>query len=213
MGVLTASDVAKHVKAMNNLYQPDGRCSAIADRPHMRALVARLSDYTDQVEEEANRLGLVDDLNVAQWAIDLASWRERLASYQQSLEEETGTTGHASCEELYDTVVGPLLDGNYAKAPVTSGIMNPAVRSVPDVATPYMLGNQVVTYREFQAQNFEALIGYFVDEARALRERVVSATKSAAPSILAIGVGLALGAAALVYLGKNMNRRVGATER
>ena len=208
MGILTVQDVGEHVKAMNALYQPDGKCSAIADRPHMLDLVGQLRSYTDQVQEEADRLGLTDDTNVAQWALDLARWRERLAAYQSALDDATKVAGTTSCVEIYSTVVGPLLDGDFSGAISTAGIVNPAVPSVPDVATPYMLGNQVVTYREFQAENFEALIGYFIDEAKNLGRRVAKAAKKAAPSFLMIGAGLVLGAIAIGYVGGAVHKKV-----
>jgi hypothetical protein len=208
MGTLTQTDVGEKVKAMNAVYQPDGRCSSVADRPHMQALIERLRNYTDQVQSEADRLGLVDDENVAQWALDMAHWRERLAGYQQALDVAVKTAGEASCEEIYGSVVGPLLDGNFAAAVNTSGIVNPEVPSPPDIATPYMLGNQVVTYREFQAQNFDALIGYFIDEAKNLAKKAGKIAKRSAPSVLAIGAGLALGALALGYLSGQVQKKV-----
>lgn len=208
MGTLTTSDVGEKVRAMNALYQPDGRCSSVADRPHMQDLVDRLRNYTDQVQSEADRLGLVDDENVAQWATDLAHWRERLAGYQMALDDAEKTSGKASCEEIYGSVVGPLLDGNFADARNSSGILNPAVPTVPDIATPYMLGNQVVTYREFQAENFDALIGYFLEEAKRVGKRIKKAAKKAAPSVLQIGVGLALGALAVGYIAGEVKKKV-----
>lgn len=208
MATLTTKDVGALVKKMNALYQPKGKCSPIADRPHMQAVVNKLYSYTTQVQDEADRLGLVDDEYVAQWASDMAHWRERLASYQAAINHATQPAGRVSCEELYGTVVGPLLDGNFTKATVTAGIMSPAVRSIPDVATPYMLGNQVIIYREFQADNFAAFIRFFIDEAKALGKKIAKAAKSAAPSVLAIGAGLALGALAVTYVASEVNKKV-----
>lgn len=210
MGILTTKDVGALVKKANKLYQPKGKCSRLADRPHMQLLVTRLRSYTEQVQAEADRLGLVEDENVAQWATDMAYWRQRLAAYQEALDAAVKPSGRPSCEEIYDTVVGPLLNGNFTKASAdgTAGIVNPAVRTVPDVAVAYMLGNQVVVYREFQAENFAALMGYFIESAKELGKKVAKAAKSAAPSVLAIGVGLALGAVALNHVAGTVKKRV-----
>ncbi len=200
MAKLTQQDVGDILKRMNALYQPEGRCSTVADKPHLQDLVNRLRSYTDQVQGEADRQGLSEDSNVAQWATDMQSWRVRLASYQQALDEAVQPKGMASCEELYPTVVGPLLDGVFAGAKSTEGIVNPAVATVPDISTPYMLGNQVLVYQEFQADNFRALVDYFVEEAKNVGRKIRKAAKKAAPSVMMIGIGIALGAAGIGYL-------------
>lgn len=199
MGTLKATDVGNLVSKMNLLYQPSGKCSPITDKPHMQDLVDLLRGYSDQVQGEADENGLSEDMNVAQWATDMASWRDRLGGYQAALDAATHESGMLSCEELYPTVVGPILDGKFAGALSTAGISNPAVVTVPDIAAPYMLGNQVLVYGEFQAQNFEALINYFIDEAKSVAKKVGKAAKMAAPSLLKIGVGLVLGVGAVSY--------------
>jgi hypothetical protein len=200
MPQLKPQDVGEILKRMNALYQPEGRCSKVADKPHLQDLANRLRSYTDQVQAEADRQGLGDDANVAQWATDMQSWRVRLASYQQALDEATQPRGMPSCEELYPTVVGPLLDGVFSGAKSTEGILNPAVATVPDISTPYMLGNQVLVYRDFQADNFKALVDYFVDEAKRVGKKIAKTAKRSAPSVLMVGLGVALGAAGIGYL-------------
>ncbi len=200
MAQLTTTDVGENMKRLNALYQPEGRCSKVADKPHMQDLVNRLRSYTDQVQAEADRQGLSGDANVAQWATDMQAWRVRLASYQQALDEATVRSGIKSCEEIYPTVVGPLLDGVFVGAKSTEGIMNPAVATVQDVSMPYMLGNQVLVYQDFQSDNFRALVDYFVEEAKRVGKKVAKAAKKAAPNVLMIGLGVAVGAAGVGYL-------------
>ena len=208
MPELTIADVGDLVKHLNKLYQPKGGCSALADKTGMQLLVMRLRNYTDQVQEEAEEAGLSDETNVAQWAIDMANWRQRLAGYHTAIDEAVEDPGIASCEELYPTVVGPLLDGVFAGAKSTAGIADPSTPTVNDVATPYMLGNQVVVYREFQRQRFQALIDYFVDEAKALAKKVARAARKAAPNILMIGFGVGLAALGISWAIKETSKGV-----
>lgn len=197
MGVLTTTNVGKLVADLNKLYQPKGKCSLVTNGATMQLLVNRLETYTRQVQDEATLQGLQFDTNVAQWATDMANWRQRLGAYQQELIDTKKPDGVATCTELYDGLVGPLLDGNFASAKSTAGIANPAVPTVPDVATPYMLGNQVIVYREFQAENFAALIEYMKNEAKALAKAAGRVARRAAPNILMIGVGVAIAALAI----------------
>ncbi len=209
MPTLAQTDVGAVVRSMNDLYQPDGRCSKIADRSMMQLLINSLRGYTDVVEAKAVSEGLTTDTVQAQWMKDMANWRLRLASYQAGVSASVSPAlTLASCEEIYPTVVGPLLDGVYSGSPVTDGIVNPAKPTVPDVAMPYMLGNQVIVYGEFQSQNFGALVGYFTEEG----ERVMAslggaakrALKVAAPSVLMIGIGIAIAAVAVTYMKKEL---------
>lgn len=207
--MLTMTDVGNLVRKMNKVYQPKGKCSVVADRNHMQDLVDKLRSYTDQVQEEADSNGyawisssiftpaLSDAENMGQWITDMANWRERLAGYQSALDSAQYDEGIKSCDEIYGTVIGPLLDGNYSDAISTAGIVNPNVPTVNDVAFPYMLGNQVAVWQEFQRKNFEALINSFVEEGRRFGRKVARAGRRAAPSILAVGAGVAIGALAV----------------
>lgn len=206
MGTLTSTDVGALVRKMNKVFQPAGKCSAVADAPHMQELIDKLRDYTNQVQEEADSNGyawisssiftpaLTDSENMGQWITDMANWRERLSGYQAALEQAEVTDGVDSCREIYGTVVGPLLDGVFSDALSTAGIVNPAVPSVPDVAYPYMLGNQVAVWQEFQKQNFAALIGYFVEEGKRVMKTIARGVKRGAPSALMVGAGVGLAA-------------------
>lgn len=205
-GELTTVDIGKLVKKMNKVYQPAGRCAELTDKPHMQLLINRLRSYTNQVQEEADSNGyawvssslftpaLTEGATMGQWISDMANWRERLAGYQAALDSADVEYGLESCRELYGPVVGPLMSGNYSDATVTSGIVNPRVPSVPDVAMPYTLGNQVKVWQDFQRQNFEALINIIIDEGRRLGRKVARAARRAAPSIGIIGVGVAVAA-------------------
>lgn len=194
MGALTQTDIGAQVKKMNALFQPDGKCSALADKKSMLWLVERLRVQTNLTQEAADREGMAEDVNQVQWALDMAHWRERLAGYDEALAEASVPSGIASCEELYPTVVGPLLDGRFEGALNTSGIMDPSVHSFPDLSFPFMLGNMVLVYEEFQSQWFSALLKAFYDSAVSLKREAERTLKAAAPNVLAIGIGIGIGA-------------------
>ncbi len=144
-------DVVKEAGA-RFLHQPTCR----ANKPNMLELVETLEAYTDEVQDEADRQGLTEDQNMVQWANDMNNWRMRLAGYYDALSRAQYESGVESCEELRATVNEPLLVGWYE--PGTPGIVNPNVQTVADVAMPYMLGNQVVVYREHQRWRLERFL-------------------------------------------------------
>lgn len=223
MAILTMTDVGNLVKKMNKTYQPAGKCSAAADLPHMQLLVDKLRSYTDQVQEEAESNGYAwisssiftpaatDSENMGQWITDMANWRERLAGYQSALDQATILDGIDSCRELYPTVIGPLLDGNYSDALSTAGIVNPAVPTVNDVAYPYMLGNQIAVWQEFQKKNFAALVGYMIDEGKRVARAAGRAVRKGAPSALMIGAGIAVAAVGVGWAAGELKKGKGRT--
>lgn len=128
----------------------------MANKPNMLELVQTLEQYTDEVQEAADSYGLSDDEYVPQWAKDMNNWRLRLAGYYDALGKATYEAGPESCEELRATVNEPLLVGWYL--PGTPGIVNPDVQTVADVATAYMLGNQVIVYRDHQRERLQKFL-------------------------------------------------------
>lgn len=134
------------------LHQP----TCAANKPNMLEFVQTLEDYTDEVQDAADAYGMTDDTVMQQWAKDMNNWRLRLAGYYDALSKAQYESGSQSCEELRATVNEPLLVGWYE--PGTPGIVNPDVQTVADVATPFMLGNQVIVYREHQKERLEKLL-------------------------------------------------------
>jgi hypothetical protein len=173
--MLSLTDVGKLTKDLNAVYQPggSGTCSGAADKKHMLLLVQKLDVYTEEVAAAAEKEGLTEDENVAQWGKDMGDWIARLTAMKNVLDDPSiPMTGTESCKAIYDDVVGPLLDGDHRKAEETAGIVNPAVVKYPDLATPYILGNGVLEYRKFQKERFKALIGYLLEEAKNLGKRL-----------------------------------------
>lgn len=203
--MLTQTDVGRLTKELNQVYQPGGAgtCSGAADKKHMLALVDKLDKYTDEVIAAAEKEGLTEDENAAQWGGDMGNWVARLTAMRNVLDDPSiPMTGADSCKAIYDDVVGPLLDGNHSKAGETAGIVNPEVKTYPDLATPYILGNGVLEFRKFQKERFKALIGYMLEEAK----KVVKTIKKAVgikTSHIVLGVAVA---GAFLYLS---NRRGG----
>ena len=176
---------------------PDGICRA--DKRRMLKLVAGLERYTAEVfAGAAGTVGvfggsiLTDDSlwpSPAQWARDFSTWQERLAGYRAALEAAKHDSGRESCLEIFDTVTQPLLVGWYlAGAP---GIVNPAVQTVPDVVTPYMLGNQLEVYRDWELERFRLLIDDVVKAAKRIAKKALKGTK----------LGAAIVGGALVLVG------------
>lgn len=133
-----------------------GQPTCAANKPNMLELVRTLEAYTDEVQDAADSYGLTEDMNMQQWANDMVNWRIRLAGYFQALQDARYESGPESCEELRAPVNEPLLVGWYE--PGTPGIVNPDMQTIADVATPYMLGNQVLVYREHQKERLDKLI-------------------------------------------------------
>jgi hypothetical protein len=180
MATLTETEVGKEVARANEIFQPkDGSCAATPRA--MQMLLERLQTYTEEVQAEADSNGIDSDKNVAQWAKDMSNWQRRLGDYQQIVEavpEEQQDTAEG-CMAIYTTVTAPLLDGIfYTQAPgivlnqeevdrIRSGAGHPGTdvttraheaghsnAKPPDVATPFSLGNQVLVYKEWQAERW-----------------------------------------------------------
>lgn len=133
-----------------------GQPQCVANKPNMLELVQTLEAYTDEVQVAADTYGLTDSQYMQQWANDMNNWRLRLAGYYAALSNARHESGPESCEELRSPVNEPLLVGWYE--PGTPGIVNPDLQTVADVATPYMLGNQVIVYRQHQKERLDKLI-------------------------------------------------------
>lgn len=219
MATVSQTDVSREVTRANETFQPaDGRC--LATPAALRPLLERLYDYTEEVRKEADRHGLGSDTNVAQWARDMSTWEFRLAEYFEALDRvpmsERDTV--VGCETIYETVTAPLLDGiYYTQAPgivlneeeiarIASGTGHPSggipdVTTLghppghsnpkpPDVATPFMLGNQVIVYRDWQAERWRLFWDDLLQGARSLVDPDVWPTW--------LKVALGVGSAALV---------------
>lgn len=154
MSALTNKDVGRIVKEATEKFLNQPTC--MADKRNMLTLVQKLERYTNEVQEAADEHGIASDHNVQQWAKDMENWRVRLSLYYQALEGAQYETGPESCEELRTRVIEPLLVGWYPDD--YPGIVNPDVQTVPDVAMPYILGNQVVVYRDHQQHRTDRLI-------------------------------------------------------
>jgi hypothetical protein len=154
MTQISNQDIAKVVREAGARYI--GHPTCVANKRNMLELVQTLDAYTDEVQNAADDYGLTGDENMAQWAKDMNNWRLRLAGYVQALQRARYEDGPESCEELRATVNEPLLVGWFE--PGTPGIVNPDVQTIADVATPYMLGNQVLVYRDHQRERLDLLL-------------------------------------------------------
>lgn len=134
------------------LHQP----TCIANKRNMLELVERLEEYTDEVAEKADEYGMTTDANVAQWNRDYNNWLLRISRYRHALEAAKFESGNDSCEELRVPVNEPLLVGWYPAG--TPGIQNTDQQTIADVATPFILGNQVLVYQEHQQWRLERLL-------------------------------------------------------
>lgn len=151
---ITNQKIDEVVKEAGARYIGQPQCAA--NKPNMLELVQTLEAYTDEVQDAADTYGLTDDQYMQQWANDMNNWRLRLAGYYDALSKARYESGPESCEELRSTVNEPLLVGWYE--PGTPGIVNPDRQTVADVATPFMLGNQVIVYRQHQQWRLERLL-------------------------------------------------------
>ena len=154
MTTMTNQKVDEVVKEAGARFIGQPQCAA--NKPNMLELVQTLEAYTDEVQTAADTYGLTGDQYMQQWANDMHNWRLRLAGYYAALSKARYESGPESCEELRATVNEPLLVGWYE--PGTPGIVNPDLQTVADVATPYMLGNQVIVYRQHQKERLSKLI-------------------------------------------------------
>lgn len=199
MAELTMQDVGAIVKRLSDAFINHGKKGVcVADKKNMTRMVQNLSDYTDEVQRTAEEgagglAGMFLDAfgggTPGQWTLDMARWRERLAGYQSALEAAKHRTGPESCKELVPGVIEPLLLGWYQEG--TPGILNPKVQTVPDVATPYMLGNQILTLHEFAKDNFDRFVSDMIKNAKRLVKTGIGVGKWVAG--IAIVGGIAFG--------------------
>lgn len=146
--------------------------------------------------------------------IAMARWGERLAYYKAELAAAMAEGPTKPSERLWTNVTAPLLQGIYTPMFKDMGIVNPAVRSKPDVVTPavetfvvalgqdlvgpvqqWLLGwgDQLDAFRQRMADAIQALVDNAGDK---LREELID------PLITALKwAGGALAATVLVALG------------
>ncbi len=194
---LHRADVGKIVRrATDGLLGVDAKGNCKADKRRMSKLVDGLSAYTDKVVGGGvfasgvfNPSAIMTDDSLwptpSQWARDLSAWNERLLGYKAALAAAKDETGKASCLEIFPTVIEPLLLGWYQ--PGTPGIVNPAVQTIPDIVTPFMLGNQLIEFRDWQFKRLRLLIDDIVANAKKIAKK---AAKGAQLGGLIIGAGL-----------------------
>jgi len=206
MAQLTETDVGAEVAKANAFYQPkDGRCMATPSQ--LRALLERLDEQTELVQEEANDNGIAEAVNVAQWASDMAAWQTRLQRYHDALDgiARSDDNTEAGCHAAYKFVTAPLLDGIYYErlpgiildadelAMIASGTGHPTTDVTtpghpgghsrpgpPDVATPFMLGNQVLIYGAYQDEIWRLFWQDVIENAKKLAKDVASLIPSMA---------------------------------
>ena len=181
---ISLKDVGAIVREKDVLFQPEGTRipgdPRYQDRPtnatptNMKLLLDQLDAYTKSVQEAAKAEGMTSDDVVQQWQNDMANWQFRIAHYNQVLATvpvaERDTVSGADL--IYFNVTAPLLDGVWYQ--VLPGIVLSAAEKErmalgpiegfsndkpPDVATPFMLGNQVLVYKQHQPERWDALWG------------------------------------------------------
>jgi len=205
---LHRADVGDIVRTQSDrlLNKPGDTSMCKADVRTMRMLVKALAKYTDQVFEAAINSGWLgagagitaDDsywTKPSQWALDFSRWQERLRAYEDAIGSAEIETGMQSCLSIFDAVTQPLLLGWYL--PGTPGIINPDRQTIPDIATPFMLGNQVFEYKDARLDRMKKLVDDVIAEAKKLIKKAVDAGTSTLPLIIG---GLAIGAGALLAL-------------
>jgi len=150
------------------------------------------------------------DVDVAQWRSDMTSWQFRLAEYQRLLalyiaQHPNEIDTEAGCEAIYRDITSPLLDGVWYR--IMPGIMyteaekesirggGPSDRSVNDVVTPWMLGNQILTYQDFQRENAIRFFDELIENFKKLAEDITSPGKWPwwIHGAIIVGAGVAVG--------------------
>lgn len=173
---LSQKDVGAIVKRLTDqfLHGPPGQC--IANKKNLKELLDKLEEYTEDVSLAA-QLGLGPTENIitsttdpfapstwmpgpSQWTKDYSNWISRLDTYQTTVDNAKYEAGPDSCEELRP-VTEALLVGWYQ--PGTPGIANPQVQTIPDVVTPFMLGNQVTTSQDWQWKRLDLLVNDIIE--------------------------------------------------
>lgn len=179
---VTLTDVGALVAEKNKLYQPEGPRipgdPRYQDKPsnatptNLKMLLDQLDAYTKAVQEAAEKEGMTNDSVVQQWQNDMANWQFRLAHYYQALAMAPAAERDtlAGADAVYFTVTSPLLDGvwyeiapgiNYSppekERMAKGGLEGFSERKANDLYFPFMLGNQVVVYREHQSEMWDKL--------------------------------------------------------
>jgi hypothetical protein len=232
---ISLKDVGALVREKDKLFQPEG--SRIPGDPryenrptnatptNMKLVLDQLDAYTKAVQEAAKNEGMTSDDVVQQWQNDMANWQFRLAHYYQALAvipvAERDTV--AGADLIYFNVTSPLLDGVYYQ--VLPGIvLNEEEKTrmalgppdgfsndkPPDVATPFMLGNQVVVYRNHQTERWDQLWADLAAGAKRLGAPEGEPNPLAVLTHVLVTVGSALIGGGITYLGVqgyNLKRR------
>lgn len=117
---------------------------------NLLVLVRGLEAYTESLRREAAEVASwVPGADEQQWTWAMYQWRTRLASYRVALE---GASPRDRKAVLW-TVTAPLLLGYY------NGEKGDKPQQVADVATPFSLQNQLEVREQFEAENWNRLIG------------------------------------------------------
>lgn len=232
---ITTTDIAALVARENAFYQPKGtRIPGHPERKdfptratpaNMMMLIDQLDEYTRQVQDAAEKEGLVDDEYVQQWSNDMSNWVLRLNQYRRHLETiptEANADTIEGADEIYWWVTAPLLDGVwYERLP---GIMLSDVeidrmrqgppagyseRKPPDVHVPFSLGNQVMVYKQHQRERWEQFWEDIKQNARDLVIPSPDTIEKLKAAAVVVG-GALVGGTATYFLVRNIGRPRGA---
>lgn len=221
LNAVTQTDIAQLVADKNAIFQPEGPRipgdPRYQDRPTnatpraMKLLLDELKTYTEEVRREAQRSGLDQDGNVAQWDADMTAWQQRLNHYYEVLRRVDPAQADTlqGADEIYFAVTSPLLDGVYyevlpgtnlstaekerMKQGPPAGFSNPKPN---DIYMPFSLGNQVLEYKEHQRERWDQLWKDVGDGLANIPKAVQQAGWAVAPWLIGIGVAVASGAVA-----------------
>lgn len=148
MPILTETNIGKLVEDLQRFYAPDREICGRATPQQISILLDRLEAYTNEVRAAADKEGLDDDDNVAQWATDMANWQLRLAHYRKIINSlpSASWADKAGCVLAWRLVTAPLLYGIWydvqpgiglssdSKARIASGEGHPTIDIVVTVA-------------------------------------------------------------------------------
>lgn len=136
--------------------------------------------------------GATQDLN------DGINMRDRIVGYRAVLDSVDPLVASAV---VWEQVTMPLLLGYYQ--PGTPGIINPAVKSSPDVVRPYTLAFQIALHIETKKHAFEQLFRDLATNAKNVVlaiPRAIEAVAKESGRGMARGVGMVLGLGVGLYL-------------
>lgn len=167
-------------------------CFALLVRP----LVDQLAGVIDDIEN-GDRVFDPPEQDL----IDLANLKARIDLYYAALDSASPVVPDPI---VWERVTAPLLLGYYPADFVDAGIVNPAVKSPPDLVKPYTLGFQAALAGALRRERWDLLISDLGSNVRGVIEAVIGLPGKIQDAVKKrsgwLAAGLVLGGGAAVYL-------------